>query len=190
MSSNVYLLVMTNYTKSHLPCNNNLKNNKLCVLLIQLLCIHEMLLLHVASYDGPGRYYLKHRCGNRVVSTPEMKHIQSLLDQLQGEGGAAYPMRFLLNFSFFHGAADCLGLQNTSANYGPPVEDTKLVGSSTCAFNLCHITQRMLDEFCWMNAEARYASTECVIDYKYFPDGNLDNSCEIPWPPQLYPEYY
>lgn len=180
--------------------NNRLSSPLSCipVIIIQLACLHNVLLLllsHVVApapaeaYTGPGRFFLKYECGDRTVSTPEMVHIRELLTQAQGSGGATYPARFVLSLVDFQATAHCPGLQNTSANYGPPRGQYKAYWPQYLCF-LCleHITTRMLDEYCWMNAQARYASTECVISYKYFPDDDKpDDFCETPWPPELYP---
>lgn len=173
-------------TKTHsicLPCNIFS-----ILVIIQFLCLHNVMVLHVASYDGPGRYFLRHECGDQLVSSSEMLHIRDLLTQLKAGAATSYPVRFVLNSIDFQGAAHCPGPKYTFSNYGPPRGKYAAHWLEFLCFRcLHHIMQHMLDEFCWMNAEAKYASTECVITYKYFPNGNKDDVCDNSWPPQLYP---
>lgn len=137
-----------------------------------------------AIYQGPGRTYLTHECGNGNLSPSQKEYVRSMLLVTAFGAGDAYPNRSVTTRQDFIGTGHCPGI-GLGSPYKQSPSPYKL--AALCATCLDHITDIMNLEFCMEKDWGKYASTECVITYRYSSSSEIDQeACPNLWPPQIY----
>lgn len=120
-----------------------------------------------------GEVYVAHDCEEANAGYANAQKLRSDVNLLIDFGAVKYPYYYAVGTPRFIGTTICFNLPTTST-----------LKSWDCRACLDYIKKQAMDNLCKHKIGARYASTQCVITYRFFPEeDNDEDSCPALWIP-------